>query len=296
LHAAALAGQWAVVPALLAAGADASAQDFDPEYDGRFASTTFEESPEQHRTALHYAAALGNVLVVRALLEARADPNTPDSCLDTPLHLCLALRERDAEVEAGSGVRIVGHPALDGRLGAAIEPAGERWSVLLEGEAEAREVGCEDLRLLADETLDALLAARADVNLGGRAIGETRSVLHEAARRRDVALAERCISAGAALDRRDSKLGLTALHLAARSKDHDLIALLLRARADPALQSAGGRTALELAETNGAAPATLALFAGEGLEQESPAQSVGPSQPQTLATLTAEQRAMMFLD
>jgi len=297
LHAAAVAGQWQCVADLVAARADPLAQDFDPEHDGRFTSMSFQENPDKHRTALHYSASLCNVLVVRALLEARSDPNIRDSGLETPLHLCQAFREPDAEVEAGAGVRVADHMSLDGRMGSAIKPCENNdsaWSVLLEGEAEPRELEARYLRLQADETLDALLACRADVNLGCRSIGETRTLLHEAARRGDVTLAERCVAAAADVNKQDAKLGLSALHMAARSKHHEMVALLLRARADPQLVSAGGRTACELAETNGATEATLALLSGGDVPAD--AEQRGSPQPQTLASLTAEQRAMLFMD
>merc|ERR1719331_2771904 len=109
--------------------------------------------------------------------------------------------------------------------------------------------------------VDLLLQARADVNLGNQVMGEMRTALHEAARVGDSVLLQKVISARAEVDRKDaSKMGLTALHLAARSKHHEAIRLLVEARADPLLATAVGKTARDLAQTNGASPATMALL------------------------------------
>jgi len=328
-HAAVLAGDWACLESLLRARADVRKQDENQEQDPRFRSATFEEDPKNHRTALHYAASLGNVLAIRRLLEARSDPNCPDSNLETPLHLCLGLRDADTQFQGGCGVRESGNTR---RLGAIVENGAIRrqreelvrsaaahivdrqasWPVLFEGASEFTVVEESQLERLADETLHCLLEARADVNKGSRHMGETRTVLHEAVRLGDVRLAERVLGARADLNRQDEKLGLSALHLAARSKHHGLVSILLQARADPELRTAGGRTAAELAQTNGAAAATVAILQGQaepsGTQHEEAASAAasgsnasggllsGGGGPQRLESLTAEQRAMLFID
>lgn len=311
LHTAVLAGQWQCLPDLLAAKADPDAQDWDPEHDPRFSSTTFDQKPENHRTPLHYAASLGNVLALRQLLEAKADPNMQDSFKETALHLWLSMRDPDAEFETGAGVRVQdsGLSGCDGRLGALLgqtQASGKKcppgnWSVLLEGDSEAVVLKEECLHKLPSETLEALLGAGADVNLGSYHTGETRTLLHQAARQGDAVLAARAIDVGAVVDQQDEKLGFTALHIAARSKHHDVVALLLERRASAELRTAGGRTAAELAETNGAPAATVALLRGDGSDGsianktsgEAPAQA---TKAQKLGDLTPEQRAMLFID
>jgi len=144
--------------------------------------------------------------------------------------------------------------------------------------------------------VDMILAARADVNLGNQVIGETRTALHEAARFGDASLLQKVLEARAAVDQQDTKLGFSALHLAARSRNHECMVLLVQARADLKQVTSGGKTAAELAETNGATAATLALLRGEEADPEDAAPSTAAQEAQTLESLTPEQRAALFLD
>lgn len=305
LHAAVQRGDHRTVSLLIAAKADVNAQDRDEEHDPRFSSTTFQQDPWAHRTPLHHAAELGSVLTARSLLQAGADPNLGDSKMETPLHLCVSvLREGDTKLERGTGVRISGlqkKPEWNGRLGAVfgVQASGEsggRWPVLLENEAEGVLLKEDNLQTLEGEMVDLLLEAKADVNSGSQVMGETRTLLHEAARVGDNVLLQKVIAAKADLDRQDVKMGLSALHLAARSRQHDAVRILVEARADLSQASGSGKTAAEFAETNGASAATVALLRGS----ESPsidAKAEKESEPaQTLETLTPEQRALLFLD
>merc|ERR1712093_668421 len=104
---------------------DANSQDRDVEHDPRFSSTTFQQDPFAHRSPLHYAAELGNILATRQLLAAKADPNIRDSKQETPFHLCISgLRSDDAKLEHGSGVRVhsLKRTELNGQLGSIIGP------------------------------------------------------------------------------------------------------------------------------------------------------------------------------
>jgi len=320
LHVAVLSGDHNLAGLLLRSKAAANLQDRDQDQDPRFQSTTFQQNPYVHRSPLHYAAERGNMLVARLLLEAAADPNIKDSKLETPLHLCISgLRGADSQLQRGSGVRIHSlqkRPELNGRLAsvfgpqtqgadAAAYPSGGggagRWPVLPDGEASEGLLLKEDnLTPLSNEIVDLLLEARADVNLGNQIVGEMRTPLHEAARVGDMVLLQKMISARAELDRKDAKLGLTPLHLAARSKQHDAIRILVEARADLMETTAGGKTAAELAQTNGAPPATVALLRGsEAPLSDAADDTTSTAQvaaPQTLDSLTAEQRAMLFID
>lgn len=322
LHAAVISGNHRMTELLVKAKADANVQDRDPEYDPRFDSTTFKQDPWKNRAPLHYAADLGNLLAARLLLEAAADPNIRDTQQQTPLHVCIAgLRSEDAKLDQGSGVRVNGlqkRPDWNDCLGSIIGSqaegtgaagypggAGEgRWPVLLESDASPASEGVllkeSNLKRLGDEMIDFLLTARADVSLGNQILGETRTVLHEAARLGDAVLLQKVVSAKADVNAKDSKLGFSPLHLAARSKHHDAVRLLVEAQADILQVTSGGKTAAELAETNGATPATLAILRGsEAPASGSPAtESEAPKDeaPQTLESLTAEQRAMLFID
>merc|ERR1711935_590919 len=99
----------------------------------------------------------------------------------------------------------------------------------------------DNLRGTSEEMVDLLLGARADVNLGNHVMGDTRTCLHEAARFGETALLQKMVSARADLNRKDIKLGMTALHLAARSKNHDIIRILVEARADVLIATTGGK-------------------------------------------------------
>mmetsp|Transcript_9818 Transcript_9818/g.20947 ORF Transcript_9818/g.20947 Transcript_9818/m.20947 type:complete len:175 (+) Transcript_9818:3-527(+) len=173
----------------------------------------------------------------------------------------------------------------------------ERYPVLLEGSDDGVALKAENLSLVGKETLDLLLEAGADVNVSNLQWPEGHTVLHEAARMGDMELVHKVLAAGAAIDAKDAKGGLTPLHHACRAKRDDVIRALLDARADAQQKSAAGKTPAELGETNGLKAETLALLRGE--KQESgyaPAQA--PEQPtkDSLAGLTPEQRALLFLD
>mmetsp|Transcript_56889 Transcript_56889/g.144262 ORF Transcript_56889/g.144262 Transcript_56889/m.144262 type:complete len:522 (+) Transcript_56889:102-1667(+) len=280
LHRATLRGDHRIVKILLSAKANPSAQDCNMEHDRRFKSATFDEQHDKHRTALHYAAQHGNLLVLRALLGDSRGPesyvNTCDAQQLTPLHLCLGLRKPDAELEVGSGVRVVGlqkRPEWNGRLGSIVGPAcasadgsGHRWPVLIDGvESDGVLLKEDNLTMVADDVLDALLDAKADVNKGNFVCGVERTVLHEAAVSGDADLARRVLQTGRARIDAQDKSGLTALHVAARGRRKEVLRLLVEARADVSLTTAGaggtgGKTAAELARKNGADASVLALL------------------------------------
>lgn len=308
VHTAVQRGNLWILQRLLDARAAPSAKDRDPEHDPRFSSKTYDERPYEHRTPLHYAAELGSVVAVRALLHSRAELDARDSQQQTPLHLYVAQRGQEvgdeAELDVGSGVRVHGlqtRPEWNGRLGAVLGPAGiaadgsaPRQPVLLEGASDGVLLKRESLERLGDEVLDLLLEARADVNLGNRVWGEDVTVLHEAARKGDAALLGRALAAGGDMARTGGKLGFAPLHLAARGRKEDAVRCLLEAKADIEQRTTGGKTAAELADANGAAAggALLALLRGEA-----PPPAAAPAkEARGLESLTKEQRAMLFID
>lgn len=301
LHVAVLGGQQIMLQKLLSAKADARATDRDPDHDPRFSSTTFEETPDKHRTALHYAAELGNVLAISALLEARADVNAKDSKSQTPLHLCLDLRA-DSEPGQGSGVRVVGlekRPDWNRKLGTIIDASAAmdgdasnmRYPVLLQGSQQGVLLKPANIEQLPEATLDALLAAGADVNAGSHVIGESRTVLHVAARLGDDTLVNKVLVARANVNQVDSKLGMSALHLAARGKYLKVVKLLLDAEAELGQKASNGKTAAELAKANGAGAEMLALLNGDA-----PPTASEMIPAATYESLTQEQRAALFID
>jgi len=292
-------GDHELVKVLLAARADPNTQDMDADRDPRFSSKDFKEEDLNHRAPLHYASERGNVLIARSLLQARANANVQDGQRCTALHLCLSLRSPDTEVEAGYGVRVSGLQSkaeLNGRLASIIgDTNGERWPVLLEDNPEPVLLKTANLQPLALEMAELLLEAKSDVNLGNRNFGESRGVLHEVAMQGDEALVAAVLAARAEVNKQDAKGGLSALHLAARGKHGPVIRLLLEARADASLATTAGKTAAELAEKNGAAADVLALLRG-GAPGAAGSAGGGDDRPQTLDSLTPEQRAMLFID
>mmetsp|Transcript_86211 Transcript_86211/g.257357 ORF Transcript_86211/g.257357 Transcript_86211/m.257357 type:complete len:540 (-) Transcript_86211:144-1763(-) len=310
LHLASLRGHHHILQLLLEQRASANCKDVDPDHDPRFRSTSFEERPGEHRTPLHYASQLGNVVSMGMLLgRGSADPNSRDSRMETPLHLCLQLREPGAPLEVGRGVRLEGlrdRPAWNGRFGSLIGPqlakqgsSEFRWPVLLDSEAAGDAILLKEanLRPVPDAALDLLLAARADVNLGSFTHGESRTVLHEAARTGDLALASRCLEARADVNRQDAKLGLAALHMAARGKHHEVARLLVQSNADVDQVSGGGKKAHELARVNGCPEFQLPIYRGEeGVSRAADEEPREAARPQGLDELTPEQRALLFID
>eukprot|EP00931_Biecheleriopsis_adriatica_P077782 TRINITY_DN51279_c0_g1_i1.p1 TRINITY_DN51279_c0_g1~~TRINITY_DN51279_c0_g1_i1.p1 ORF type:complete len:527 (+),score=113.64 TRINITY_DN51279_c0_g1_i1:189-1583(+) len=305
LHTAVISGDHYLVKLLLANKADVAAFDRDVDADPRFSSTTFEENPDEHRTALHYAAELCSVEVIKALLDSRANVNVKDSKGQSPLHLCMDLRSNPT-IGMGCGVRLKElekKPHWNGLIGTVLgapapcadDPTNIRCPVLIAGTAEdipAEAVGLKlsSLELVPEEALDLLLHAKADVNDGNHVIGESKTLLHVAAKAGDVALARKLVAARADLDRMDSKLGLSALHLAARSKSTEVVRVLIEAKADQEKTASSGKTAADLAKVNGAPAELLALLSSDAQPEAVPAAARGYS------SLTAEQRAALFID
>lgn len=303
LHTAVLAGNHIMIAALLASKASPSTTDRDPDHDYRFSSQTFQETPDKHRTPLHYAAGLGNVIAIQALIGAGGSVNAKDSKGNSPMHLCLDLRN-NPDIDTGCGVRVAGlqnRAEWNGRLGAVLGPPAAadgnednmRCPVLLQGLAKGVLLKVSNLELVHEEALDMLLDAKADVNAGNHSIGESMTVLHEAARRGDAHLAEKLIGARANLDQVDSKQGLSPLHLAARGKHLEMIKVLVAANAQVGLPASNGKTAADLAKANRASSEIIALLDDSAKATAYPSTE---KKQDTLAGLTKEQRAALFLD
>merc|ERR1711971_1435978 len=91
----------------------------------------------------------------------------------------------------------------------------------------------QHLTLATNETIDLLLLARADTNLGSQGQGKSFSVLHEVVRMGDLSLTAKILAAQADVNKQDMALGFTPLHMAAKTKDsYDIVKLLVDARAE----------------------------------------------------------------
>ncbi|CAK0894294.1 unnamed protein product [Prorocentrum cordatum] len=313
LHLAVQHGMVETTRQLIELQANPNVKDQDKEADPRYKSRSFDWDPELHRTPLHYAAELSNLVAIQLLSEARADSNALDSKMHSPLYL--ALQGRDgAGFKMGSGVRVGNNVAtVHGCLGAitgeviAGSDGRPRWPVEVKGNCgHTYLLKEESLESLAIEAFKTLLGARADVNAG---MGESRTGLHDASRGGHAELVALMLEARASLNQQD-RAGFSALHLAVRSKHHDVVKVLVSARAALDLKTEVGKTAAELAMKNGCGQAILDLLAEQKAgvhitEHVVPADSAEFvasvihgrfSETATMGDLTAEQRAAFFID
>jgi ankyrin repeat protein len=228
-------------------------------------------------TALHWAAAAGDVERARALVEAAAPLDARvESALapvaergETPLHLACAagelevvrlLLQQGADPDACSlrGARplhrAIGHPGA----AAALVAAGADLDA-------ADGAGRTPLHWLAacpqEETAALLLSAGADPDTPDH---QGRTPLHRAASHRSARMVTVLCGAGADPQAADH-LGATPLHLAAEAQDPAGLELLLRHGADPNARDGFGRAPLHEA-ARAACTAAVALLVGAGAE------------------------------
>jgi len=291
-------GDFRLVEQFIGANADVNASEADPDYDPDFICTTHQANME-HRTALHYAAELSNVPLAHALLKGRANPNAVETKFQTPLHLALDASSNTV-FELGHGISIFGlhsNPELNGSRGSIAGPAVQsdngvlRFPVRVEDSAsEVVQLKQENLRRVTEDVVDLLVQAKADVNLGNHVQGESFTILHQVARMGDVTLTRMILGARADVNRQETKVGLSPLHVAAKGKHHDIIQLLVDANADTTLTMHSGKTAADLAAVNGASEKTCLLLGGSRVEAQAAPSGGG------YASLTPAQRKEMFLE
>jgi uncharacterized protein len=116
---------------------------------------------------------------------------------------------------------------------------------------EQDDLGITPLQLAAasgqEENVKILLAAKANVNLSSDDNNE--SPLIAAARNGHNNIMRRLLSAGANKDQQESEKGLTALMIAVKFKHKESIKLLCKAGVSKKLQTKGGWTALDIAQS-----------------------------------------------
>mmetsp|Transcript_65002 Transcript_65002/g.123988 ORF Transcript_65002/g.123988 Transcript_65002/m.123988 type:complete len:471 (-) Transcript_65002:3-1415(-) len=266
--------------------------------------------------ALHIAASANWLEGVDELIALKADVNMHDKTHSTALHRAVLLPSAQAMVQklcaAGADLNLQDlNPEYDPEFSSTtyrdINPEIHRtplhyssekgdvdtMRILTEHQAD---VNIQDgemktpLHLAIQEdhrtAIDLLLQSRADVHLSSLQSGMKNSPLMDAAHCNNHWLAERLIEARANVNQQ-GKSDMAAIHLAARRGDPKMVQILLSARADIEQESACG-TALKLAKQKG----------GEELLQvlgvATPQPSTGPVS--SVATLTAEQRAALFMD
>merc|ERR1712032_98764 len=183
-------------------------------------------------------------VTLEALLNARANPNIQDKDPDkdpdfssksfeereqhrTALHYC-------AELDCLQGAAALLHAAANPNI---IDTSYKTPLHLAIDEQSSRDM------------VTLLLQGRADPDKGNIEIGMNSSYLMVAARSGNAELASDLIKARAFLDQ-VGKQGMTALHMAARSRHENIAKLLVEAKCDTNIK-ANGKTARELAETNG---------------------------------------------
>lgn len=206
-------------------------------------------------------------------------------------------------MDIGCGVRVIGvqsKPEWNDCLGVVLGPPTSisennvLCPILLQRQTSFERVlpKPSNLVLLHDEALDLLLEAEADITASNNSLGG-RTVLHEACRVGDTTLAQKLLGARADLEQVDSKSGLSALHLAARGKHAEVLKLLIQAKAKVELPASNGKTAADFLKANGAGAEMLEMLS---VIVAPTTPSVMSTKQDTLAGLTKEQRAALYLD
>eukprot|EP00746_Dinoflagellata_sp_MGD_P151988 gnl/MRDRNA2_/MRDRNA2_83365_c0_seq6.p1 gnl/MRDRNA2_/MRDRNA2_83365_c0~~gnl/MRDRNA2_/MRDRNA2_83365_c0_seq6.p1 ORF type:complete len:374 (+),score=69.52 gnl/MRDRNA2_/MRDRNA2_83365_c0_seq6:98-1219(+) len=232
--------------------------------------------------ALHICVHHG-IELMSMLLKAEADPNCRDSNPDY-----------DPDFTSVSfGDRVEHRTPLHYCCAEGLEEQAKMLPALIRAKADLDiqdGQGKTPLHLAIEENngkfVDILLRSRADVNLGNLSSNFQNSPLMDAAHEGQCDLAMRLISARAAVNMQ-GKQGLSALHLAARRGNADMIQVLMQARAD-ASQTSDLGTAFDLAKKNGGVK-VLELFGAQS-------SLVNASSVTSISELDAMQRKALFLE
>eukprot|EP00746_Dinoflagellata_sp_MGD_P151986 gnl/MRDRNA2_/MRDRNA2_83365_c0_seq4.p1 gnl/MRDRNA2_/MRDRNA2_83365_c0~~gnl/MRDRNA2_/MRDRNA2_83365_c0_seq4.p1 ORF type:complete len:374 (+),score=70.67 gnl/MRDRNA2_/MRDRNA2_83365_c0_seq4:131-1252(+) len=232
--------------------------------------------------ALHICVRHGTELM-NILLEAKADPNCRDRNPDYDPNF----------TSVSFGDRVEHRTPLHYCCAEGLEEQAKMLPALIRAKADLDiqdGQGKTPLHLAIEENngkfVDILLRSRADVNLGNLSSNFQNSPLMDAAHEGQCDLAMRLISARAAVNMQ-GKQGLSALHLAARRGNADMIQVLMQARAD-ASQTSDLGTAFDLAKKNGGVK-VLELFGAQS-------SLVNASSVTSISELDAMQRKALFLE
>eukprot|EP00931_Biecheleriopsis_adriatica_P117021 TRINITY_DN92587_c0_g1_i1.p1 TRINITY_DN92587_c0_g1~~TRINITY_DN92587_c0_g1_i1.p1 ORF type:complete len:521 (+),score=67.59 TRINITY_DN92587_c0_g1_i1:44-1606(+) len=294
-------GEHHLVEQFLEKNADVNAAEINPDHDPDFICTSHEMNGE-HKTALHYAAELSNVPLTRVLLKGRANPNAIETKFQTPLHLAIdALRhDADCTFDLGDGISVFSlqcYPDLNGSFGTIAgapvqsDNGAMCLPVCVEGSAsDVMLLEPQNLRRSTGDVIELLVQAKADLNRGNLVLGESFTALHQVARTGNVTVTHKLLAARADVNRRETKVGFSPLHVAAKAAHPEIIQMLVDANADTALTINSGKTAADLAAVNGASKETIMLLGGSSGEAQPVASSVG------YTALTPEQRRALFLE
>ncbi len=210
--------------------------------------------PNDGRGPLHEACMKGSADLMQPLVDAGADPATPDRFGETPLDLALAFK--NSKAVAALLHLTVGAKEMDQCSQAAMEAAVVRGRtelvrILIEAGFDVNRPTASGSTYLHDaalkgqrKTAQLLLDRGAKIDALDR---HGATPLHNAALGGYAEVIGLLLDRGAAVDARDQEEGATALMLAAGLGRVSAVALLLRRGANPMLKDRAGRTALDLA-------------------------------------------------
>lgn len=234
------------------------------------------ERDEHGQTILVVSVKAMSLDAVREVIRLHADVNLSDACGETPLHHAVRAGEEFVsmllEAEADPNIQTFNPDLKADRKSKTFSTealhltplhlAAKSGSVsitraLLAANANPdmrNAIGKTPLHVALEEdseaVVDVLIESGADVNMGHNTIGMQTTLLHDAAYRNDSGLVQKLLAARAALDSLD-KHGMTALHIAIRSRREGIARLLLAARCDTSIVLPGaGLTAADLAAKN----------------------------------------------
>ena len=208
------------------------------------------------RTELYTASGYGNTEIVQLFLQAHADPNTPNHYGNTPLHIASFRGHRQVvylllKAQADSNIR-----NIDGVLPLHSASQGGKVGVveLLLAKTDPNipnKYGNTPLHIAAHEGHQHVCETLFQALADPNIQNDDGATpLHEASQQARLGIVELLLQAQVDPNIQDKK-GRTPLYIASSNGEQQIVELLLQAQADPNIQDKKGRTPLYIASSNG---------------------------------------------